>query len=227
MYIVKYILEITNMSINELAEFISVRQSDIEEYLNGEEIPKKIKNRFATIFYFPEFYFDINIEENAFFRKIVIDTIKSGWEENKPKKYEVVITEDMIKDSLLNGYDLITHKKFDDDHILNNSYVKKYLNKILNNKSVINERKIKCKKENENIHDKLIEWRKKKSTYENLKENMIISDKVLNNIINTTITSKKDLLKVSGIGLATYGKYGDELYEIVKDKDKKEIEILD
>ena len=246
MYIISCILSITKMSKQELAEFVSITEDMIDEYLNGEEIPKKIKERFATIFSFPSFYFDIDTSKDEYFKRIMRETIKNEWEHNKPQKYKHNITDEEIIDCLINAHDLITHKKFDDEHILNNKDVKNFLNRLLKNGYIKNNIKEKHEdeeiiddvmdlKNNENefdnkndIYNKLLDWRRVRSEKENMREFMIIGDKVLKNIINTPIKNKKDLLKVSGIGLATYGKYGDEIYEIVKDKyAHKDVEVLE
>ena len=224
MFVVSCILSITKMSKKELAEFVSITEDMIDEYLNGSEIPKKIRERFATIFSFPSFYFDVDTENNKYFEHKIKENILKEWENNKPQKYRHLITDDEIIDCLLNGYDLITHKKFDEDHILNNKQVKKFLNKVLKNYNNI-ENEQTPNKNNDSIYDKLVNWRKLKSKSENIKESMVISDKSLKSIASTTIDNKKELLKIPGIGLATYGKYGDEIYEIIKNE--KDVEVLD
>lgn len=243
MFIISCILSVTKMNKKELAEFVSITEDMIDEYLVGGEIPKKIKERFATIFSFPSFYFDIDTSGDKYFEQIMRATIVNEWDNNKPKKYKHNITDEEIVDCLINGYDLITHKKFDNEHILNNKHVKEFLIKTFKKKNkkpslksddndeilddIIDIDDYKTKSSEDDIYSKLLEWRKKRSEKENMREFMIIGDKVLKNIIDTPINIKKDLLKVSGIGLATYGKYGDEIYEIVKDKDKKDVEVIE
>ena len=223
MFIISCILSITKMSKEELADFVSVNKNNIDSYLNGEEIPKKIRERFATIFSFPVFYFDVDVSEDEYFKKLIKATIRKEWENNKPQKYKLNITDDIIIDSLLNAYDPVTHEKFDEDHILNNKYIKDFLNRTLKKEKNLDSEII---DDNENnLYNTLINWRKNKSEEENLSEATIISDKIINNILNTNIDEKKDLLKVSGIGLATYGKYGDDIYNIIKENNG-EIEVL-
>ena len=48
MYIISCILSITKMSKQELAEFVSITEDMIDEYLNGEEIKHLRKIKFET-----------------------------------------------------------------------------------------------------------------------------------------------------------------------------------
>ena len=70
-------------------------------------------------------------------------------------------------------------------------------------------------------------WRKKKYFQEGFfKAYMVFKDSELIEIAVLNIKKKEDLLYAKGVVKKKYLKYGDELYQLLKKKEEKEVEVL-
>ena len=243
MIIIEMILKITGWSQEDLAKVLGVSRVSINCWLHGNDISLTSKKLISEKFQFPISFFDISLNENIEYYKVVysvlyknlkqyIDT-KSESISDKDKILDIInrieiddksiyekdITDDDIVDGLINGYNPFTGEVLNKNHILNNPRVKEIISRIKLNNKVSSESMTydDLNSKQQRLFDELREWRLKimhKEGYSGAY--LIFSDKTLINIVCSKIEKKQDLLHIKGIGTNKYQKYGEDIYNIVR-----------
>lgn len=244
MLILEMLLEITGFTQEELANFIGVSRASINTWLKDDAImTKSTKQNIADKFIFPVTYFDVSLDSDISFHKLIYSTLYDSWkriskeeteENNKKSKindimhaikgdYKTTVYYDNLSDiemldGLANGYNPFTGEIFEDEYLLNHPKIR---NLLMNIYSDYKEGKLSVKKESldkkqKELFEELRKWRLSKTFEEGYRNAyMVFSDRELINIILANIKNKEDLINVKGIGNIKYDKYADELYEII------------
>ncbi len=244
MLILNMILRITGFTQEELANYVGVSRASINSWLTDDSnMSENSKKIICNKFQIPLNFFYIDLNQNLDYYKMVFSIIYENWKrineikdeeksnskrindilnqidsDIRPVTYEK-LNEMEILEGLSNGYNPFTGEMFDDDHILNNPNVKETLQKLYRcytngnfifTKDDLNDEQL-------NLFEELRKWRKDKYLSEGYYNAYIVfNDRELINIITADIKSKEDLINVRGIGNKKYGKYSDELFEILK-----------
>lgn len=247
MLILYIIQKITNMTQEELANFIGVSRVTLITWLHDNNVRMSYtsKKMICDKFNFPMEYFDYSLNESPEVYKIIYTTIKDSWSRINPnvddqtkinnilnnldillmnpesKKEDINISDEEIIDGLCNGYNPFTGEILDKNDLLSNVRVKRIINKLAS--TYKNQKNDFMSYDDLNIeerilYDRLKKWRLQKNYDEELNGAFkVFSNKELINIVCSNIDKKEDLLKVRGIGDYKYEKYGDELFELIKE----------
>ena len=242
MLILNMILRITHFTQEELANFIGVSRASINSWLtNDQNMSESSKRLICERFQIPFNYFQIDLNQNIDYYKLVYSTIYENWNRinankdnsvssriddilNKidsdltPTAYEGIGDMEILE-GLANGYNPFTGEVIENSNILNNPNVKETLQRLL--RCYINGSfgltKEDLTGEQLKLFEELRSWRMNKTIDEGYYHAyMIFNDSELINIITADIEKKEDLLNVKGIGTIKYNKYGDDLYKILK-----------
>ena len=244
MLILNMILRITGFTQEELANYIGVSRASINSWLSDDKnMSDNSKKMICEKFQIPFSYFQIDLNQNLDYYKLVFSTLYENWKRINTNKIGDNTTLDRINDilnqidcdmtsnsyeklnemeileGLSNSYNPFTGEVFDDNHILNNIYVKDTLQKIYKYYTNGNFSLTKDDLTDEQLElfEELRKWRKDKYLSEGYYHAYIVfNDRELINIITTDINVKEDLYKVKGIGTKKYNKYSDELFNIIK-----------
>ena len=243
MIIIEMILKITGWSQDDLAKALGVSRVSINCWLHGNDISLSSKKMISEKFQFPISFFDISLDENIEYYKVVYSVLyknlkqymntNSGFASDKDKIldilnrieiddksiYEKDIKDDDIVDGLINGYNPFTGEVFDENHILNNPRVKEVIGRIKLKNKVPSESMTydDLNSKQQRLFDELREWRLDMMYKEGYSgAYLIFTDKTLINIVCSNITRKEDLLRIKGIGINKYQKYGEDIYNIVR-----------
>ena len=245
MIIIEMILKITGWSQEELANFLGISRVSVNCWLHGNDISLSSKKLISDKFKFPIGFFDISLDENieyyrviysviyknvmdmrsdkeSFSQKDKIQDILNRLEINDKTIYEKEITDEDIIDGLINGYNPFTGEVLDENHLLNNPRVKKVLSHIKLTNKINNEDLVydDLTAKEQRLFNKLRKWRLDQMYKEgHTVAYLILNDKALINIVRANIKDKKDLLHVKGIGTSKYEKYADDIYSIIKDNE--------
>lgn len=237
------ILRITGFTQEELANFVGVSRASINSWItNDDTMSNNSKKIIADKFQFPPTYFDVDLNQNLDYYKLIFSTLNDNWKRirktgdcvynnSDSKKIDDIINyvesdfspienlkDNEILEALVYGYNPFTGEMFNRDHILNNNIVKKVLNNIYKNYKLENKliSKEDLTEDQKLLFEELREWRKDKYREEGFfNAYMVFNDRELVNIITADIAIKEDLLNVKGIGMKKYNKYADELYSIL------------
>ncbi len=246
MIILEMILKITGWSQDELAKVLGVSRVSINCWLHGNDISSASKRLISEKFQFPINFFDISLNENIEYYKVIYSVLYKNLKlykkddskeiSDKEKVLDILnrietedktiyckdISDSDIIDGLINGYDPFTGEVFDDNHLLNNPRVKevisriKIINKYSNGEMEYNELDYNQKA----LFNKLKSWRLDRMHKEGyIGAYLIFNDKTLINIVCSNIVKKEDLLNVKGIGINKYKKYGEDIYDLIKKGD--------
>lgn len=245
MIIIEMILKITGWSQEELANVLGVSRVSVNCWLHGNDISLSSKKLISEKFNFPIHFFDVSLDENIEYYKIIysvlyknlkefkstdkkkltdkekIDDIINRIEADEKSVYdkEELNDEDII-DGLVNGYDPFTGEIFPDNHILKNKRVKAIVSSLKKYDKYPQEvvKYDELTNKQKNLFDELKEWRKEKMLDAGYKSGayLILPDKALYNIVCADIKDKEDLLHIKGIGASKYNKYADDIYKIIK-----------
>ena len=244
MLILNMILRITHFTQEELANFIGVSRASINSWLtNDQNMSESSKKLICEKFQIPYNYFQIDLNQNIDYYKLVYSTIYENWNRinvnkenddslsNKindilnridadltPTNYEEIGDMEILE-GLANGYNPFTGEVLESNNIVNNPNVKDTLQKLLRcyKNGSFGLTKDDLSSEQLELFEELRNWRMKKTIDEGYYHAyMIFNDSELINIITAAINKKEDLLNVKGIGTIKYNKYGDELYDILK-----------
>lgn len=244
MLILNMILRITGFTQEQLANYIGVSRASINSWLiDDKSMGVNSKKRICEKFQIPLNYFQIDLEQNLDYYKLIYSTINENWKRinvdnytNKtvtdkinnilnqiesdvtPILYEK-LTENEILRGLSNGYNPFTGEVFENNHILNNQCVKEILQKLYKNYTngsfslTIED----LSEEQSKLFEELKKWRKDKYISEGyFNAYLVFNNNELINIITADIKVKEDLLKVKGIGTKKYKKYAEDLFNIIK-----------
>jgi len=239
MLILQMIQKITGFTQEQLANYLGVSRATVNYWLKGEEISPTSKRTISDKFGFPITYFDTSLNENIEVYKIIYSTLYKNWNSNNKNTnedriaqilneiecdertiYNRSVEEEDIIDGLCHGYDPFTGEIFSEEHILNNPEVKKVITKIKNkyykySSDIIEYNDLSNKQKN--LFEKLRSWRMEKTIEEGFySAYMIFNNRELINIICANVHDKEDLLGIRGIGPIKYEKYGEELFNIIK-----------
>ena len=242
------LLRITNMTQEELANYIEVSRASINMWLcDDSNMSYNSKDKIANKFQFPITFFNIKLEDDVNLHKVVFSTLSDSWKRIKNdkgnnekidkinqllnelesdsfynEKEEKSITDEEILDALINAYNPFTGECFENNHILNNNRIKSLLIKLneINNKyAKINITKEDLDFEQKEMFEKLRKWRTKKRDSEGFYHSyMVFTDRELINMILANVKTKEELLNVKGIDEKKYQKYADELFLILTNK---------
>ena len=244
--IIEIILRATRMTQGQLAEYLGVSRASVNAWVqNSNTMTNNSKDLVAEKFCFPFSFFDLNLKDNKEeiirvyslikenwekehkdnsdmdFLNRTIDELENGLEEEKEIVFNDVSQEDILI-GLCNAYNPFTGEVFNDTHILNNQKVKdllKELKHLYENKSKFNLSKEDLNDEDKKLFEELRKWRWDKTMENNyFNAYIVFSDRELINIILAKINKKEDLLSVYGIGKTKYKMYGEELFDIIKNK---------
>ncbi len=247
MIIIEMILKITGWSQEDLAKVLGVSRVSINCWLHGNDISLTSKKLISEKFQFPINFFDISLNENIEYYKVVYSVLYKNLKQyinsnsnsisDKDKIldilnrieiddksiYEKDITDDDILDGLMNGYNPFTGELFDENHILNNPRVKEIIRMVKLKNKVSYEAMTydDLNSEQQRLFDELRQWRLDMMYKEGYSgAYLILSDKSLINLVCSKIEKKQDLLRIKGIGASKYQKYGEDIYNIVKGANK-------
>ena len=237
---------ITGFTQEELANFIGVSRASINNWLNDDDsMSDNSKKIICDKFQIPYNFFQVDLNQNLDYYKLVYSTILENWkrinnnysEDNSNSKkindilnqidsdikqvYYEKLDDIEIMEGLANGYNPFTGEVFNNNHILNNKNVKETLQKMLKyyTNGSFEITKDDLTEDQQELFEALRKWRKDKYLSEGYYHAYIVfNDKELINIITSDIKEKEDLLKVKGIGRKKYDKYADEIYEIIKNQ---------
>ena len=244
MIIIAMILKISGWSQEELAKILGVSRVSINCWLHGNDISSSSKRLISEKFQFPINFFDISLNENIEYYKVIYSVLYKniknfkGEEDNNVSDdekvldilnriesdeksiYEKEISDEDIIDGLINGYDPFTGEVLGQDHILNNPRVKEIISriKLINKFSADSLEYDDLQPNQKKLFDELKKWRLKAMYKEGYDSGayLILRDQTLINIVCSNIKKKEDLLHVKGIGINKYQKYGDDIYNILK-----------
>lgn len=238
MFILNMLLRITGFTQEGLANYLDVSRASINSWLaDDSSMTETSKRNIAEKFQFPVSYFDIDLEQDIKYYKLIFSTIFDNWkrikkcdivENEKINKindilneveldYNINLTEREILDGLINGYDPFTGELFPNTHILNRVEVRNLISKLNNTK--YNNYKLSKEdldEDEKKLFEELRKWRKDMYFKEGFfHAYMVFTDRELINIITANIETKEDLRNVKGIGDIKYKKYADDLYSII------------
>ena len=237
MLIIKMLKKITGLNQEQLANRLGVSRASINLWDNSEEeMTTYQKNIISKNFQIPEDLLTDDINTDIYKCKKLYSFIESKWNELNSKKDDIdyldfissEVKKDEIKESisdyeiidcLTKGYNPYTGEVFECDHILNDDRIKQLLTNIKNKDfkygSTLDKSDLDYHQKE--LFNQLKEWRLAK-TYEDgfYSAYMVFNDKELINILTANIETKEDLLNVKGIGKIKYEKYGDDLFQILK-----------
>ena len=241
MVIIKMLRRITGFNQDELADYLEVSRASINSWENSNgEMSTYQKNIISNKFNIPISLLDDDINTDIEKCKLLYSFINSRWNEinvnntidneddflnkiefemKKDEKREVLSDYEII-DALSNAYDPYTGEVFNEDHILNDTKIKEFLNEIKNKyyKYGTNITKDMLKGNQIVLFEELRKWRMDMTAQEGFfSAYMVFTDKELINIITSTINKKEDLLNIKGIGKIKYEKYGDDLFRILQE----------
>ena len=255
MLILNMILRITKFTQEGLANYIGVSRASINSWLtNDQSMSESSKRLICQKFQIPYNYFQIDLNQNIEYYKLVYSTIYENWsrinanrdkDDSVSSKIDEILNKidsdltptlyeeigDMeILEGLANGYNPFTGEILDKNDILNNPNVKETLQKLL--KCYVNG-SFGLTKEDLNddqlkLFEELRSWRMNKTIDEGYYHAyMVFNDSELINIITADIEKKEDLLNVKGIGTIKYNKYGNDVYNILKSHNSNKLECSD
>jgi len=243
MLILEMILRITGFTQEELANYLDVSRQMVNYWLNGEKISEKAIENICDKFSIPTSFFNISLNQDIEFYKLIYATIYNNWNKinnstyldehtkinnilnqiigenniKQKKNYTIDCTDDEILDGFKSGYNPLTGEIFDDNHIINDKRIKKFLNNITITGPSLDEL-IEGLDELEKVKYELItKWRDITAEKENIRPRYyLLNRNEIYNLAVSTILDKEDLKRVKGIGAARYERYGDELYKLLK-----------
>ena len=240
MIIIEMILKITGWSQEELANILGVSRVSVNCWLHGNDISSSSKKLISEKFQFPIGFFDVSLDENIEYYKIIYSVLYKNLKSQKDTDslsdkdkiqdilnrieiddksvYEKEISDEDIIDGLINGYNPFTGEILSDDHLLNNHRVKEILTRIktINKYSADYIEYDDLSDTQRRLYNKLKHWRLKTMQKEGYSgAYLILSNRTLINIVCSQINDKKDLLHIKGIGPNKYQKYADQIFDIL------------
>lgn len=239
MLVIKMLKKASGKNNIELANYLGKSRNTITSWENDESsIPVTEKKKISARFNFVYYYWNVGLNETNLFYQQMYSDIKNGYlldcENNKVKlknrideilnycdnNYEKNINDSDNEfehykyiSSLINGVDPISNKNLREDHFINNLFCSVNIDEIFN-------------KENKSIDDlfefklnKLKNWRTIQAEKENVKSFQILSDSVLESIVDKYLNGNlyNDKIKNFPINGVKWNKYFYEIEKILVD----------
>lgn len=251
MLVIKMLKKASGLTNQELGDFLGKSRNTITSWEKDETtIPETEKRKMNERFNILPFYWNIGLNESDELYQEMYQKIKLGYElslKNIDKTIDdpidriLYICEKREKENtdhelehyiyiqtLANNKDPINGNELKNNHFINNSIINKNIIDLCNNIELVFEEKYNKKREENNYQNKqkyiesLREWRINKANKENIKAFQIISDTILEELVENYVTYNNPIekrIKDFPIGGKKYNLYYADIRNILENEE--------